>query len=144
MSGAPVPDNEPARLAQLLGLQVLDSAPDEVLDGLVRCTALVLGYPVAMISLVDAERQWVMASHGLQLSDIPREHAFCAHALCGPDLFEVPDARVDPRFADNPLVVGQPHVRAYAGMPVTVIPTEAKAPGEAKSAPGFGKIRCLE
>ena len=120
MMAAALPQNEPARLALLESLKVLDTAPDAVLYGLVRCTAQMLGYPLAMVSLVDVHRQWFMARHGVTVSETPREHAFCAHAILSTDLFEVPDTHADPRFADNPMVLGEPHVRSYAGMPLSI------------------------
>ncbi|WP_439535642.1 ATP-binding protein [Methyloversatilis sp.] len=111
---------EQRRLQLLDELAVLDTPPDPVLDGLVRCASSLLGYPIALVSLVDEHRQWFKARHGLAAAGTPREVAFCAHAILGNSLFEVPDATTDPRFAANPLVTGEPHVRAYAGMPLTV------------------------
>jgi PAS domain S-box-containing protein len=111
---------EQRRLQLLDELEVLDMPPDPVLDGLVRCASSLLGYPIALVSLVDEHRQWFKAGHGLASAGTPREVAFCAHAILGDGLFEVPDATADPRFAANPLVTGEPHVRAYAGMPLTV------------------------
>ena len=112
---------EERRRLQLLGeLGVLDAPPDPVLDGLVRCTSSLLGYPITLVSLVDERRQWFMARQGMAASETPREVAFCAHAILGDSLFEVPDTAADPRFATNPLVTGEPHIRAYAGMPLTV------------------------
>ena len=116
---APLPDNEPARLAALHALDVLDSAPEAEFDALVRAASLVCGVPISLISLIDAERQWFKANLGLPgLAETPRDIAFCAHAILGDGLFEVPDAAQDPRFADNPLVGGQPDIRFYAAAPV--------------------------
>lgn len=111
---------ESARLRRLAELQVLDGPADPVLDGLARCAAISLGFPIGLVSLIDARRQWIQAKHGIQLDETPREQAFCAHAIEGDALFEVPDAQADPRFADNPLVLGAPGIRAYAGVPVSV------------------------
>ena len=111
---------EQGRLQLLAELDVLDTAADPVLDGLVRCASRLLGYPIALVSLIDEHRQWFKARHGLPLGETPREFAFCTHAILGEGLFEVPDASADPRFAENPLVTGDPHIRAYAGMPLTV------------------------
>ena len=111
---------EERRLQLLDELAVLETSPDPVLDGLVRCASSLPGYPIALVSLVDGHRQWFKARHGLASAGTPREVAFCARAILGDGLFEVPDATADPRFAANPLVTGEPPVRAYAGMPLTV------------------------
>ena len=116
----PLPIDEAARLRTLRALGVLDSPPDAVLDGLVRSAARVLGCPIALLSLVDADRQRVKACFGIEAFETPREAAFCAHTICGDGPFEVPDAACDPRFASSPLVAGPPGVRFYAGMPLQV------------------------
>lgn len=116
---APTAD-EPARVEALRRLELLDAAADPVVDGLVACAARLTGCPIALVSLVDAERQYFLARHGLEARQTPREVSFCAHALHGASLFEVPDARRDPRFAGNPLVIGEPHIVFYAGLPLRV------------------------
>jgi signal transduction histidine kinase/CheY-like chemotaxis protein len=120
MTAAPRPAGEHERLRCLTGLEVLDTPPDPVLDGMVRCASHLLDYPIALVSLIDEHRQWFKARRGLAASETARELAFCAHAILGDGLFEVPDAQADPRFADNPLVTGDPCIRAYAGMPLAV------------------------
>ncbi|MDY0747345.1 EAL domain-containing protein [Paucibacter sp. R3-3] len=121
MSAAPLRSNETQSLEALRGLDVLDSGPEAEFQALVAVASAVCGVPVSLISLIDAERQWFKANVGLPgVTETPRESAFCAHAVLGDDLFEVPDATVDERFADNPLVTGQPDIRFYAGMPVLV------------------------
>lgn len=119
MQVAPLPPDEERRLRSLLGLEVLDTAPEAEFDAIVRAAAAVCGTPISLVSLVDADRQWFKAQVGLpEARETPRDVAFCAHAILGEGLFEIPDARLDLRFADNPLVVGFPNVRFYAGAPL--------------------------
>jgi diguanylate cyclase (GGDEF)-like protein/PAS domain S-box-containing protein len=119
MQTAAQPEHEPQRLAALHALQVLDSGPEAEFDALVRAASVVCGVPISLISLIDSERQWFKAGVGLPgVSETPRDVAFCAHAILGTDVFEVPDATQDVRFADNPLVASQPEIRFYAGAPV--------------------------
>ena len=120
MPAAAFPDNEHSRQALLEALSILDTAPEEDYGDIVRIAAQVCGVPTAMVSLVDARRQWFMARVGMQAQETPRETSFCAHAILEPDaLLEVTDARGDERFADNPLVT-QEGVCFYAGAPVLV------------------------
>lgn len=120
MPSALLPPDESRRLAILDALGVLDTPPDPVLDGIVRAAAQLTGCPFSVVSLVDADRQWFKARHGIEAQEGPRELAFCAHTILQPELLEVPDARLDARFADNPLVTGEPHVTFYAGVPLLV------------------------
>jgi hypothetical protein len=120
MTPAPKPPTEAERLKTLQGLNVLDTPPDPVLDGLVRSAALALGCPISLVSLVDADRQWFKASYGLAVAETARAPSFCGHAILGDTVFEVPDATLDARFVDNPLVLGDPNVRFYAGVPLDV------------------------
>ena len=120
MQSAPLTPEEALRLEILDSLGVLDTPADPVLDGIVRAAAQLTGCPVSLVSLVDARRQWFKARHGLAAEQTPRELAFCAHAILQTELFEVADARLDARFADNPLVTGEPQVIFYAGVPLTV------------------------
>ena len=116
---APHPEDEATRLAALLSLEVLDSGPEAEFDALVHAASLVCGTPISLISLIDTERQWFKANVGLPgVSETPRDVAFCSHAILGDGLFEVADASLDARFADNPLVAGQPDIRFYAGAPL--------------------------
>ena len=106
------------RVALLHKLGILDSEPETSFDGLTRAAALVTGCPISVVSLLDAERQWFKSHHGIGASETPIAMAFCAHAVCGPDLLEVHDALDDQRFNTNPLVTGEPHIRFYAGRPL--------------------------
>lgn len=116
---APLPHDEDARIQSLRYLRVLDTAPEPQFDVLVRAAALVCGVPVSLISLVDTDRQWFKANTGLpEATQTPRDLAFCAHAIHSDGLCEVPDASLDKRFADNPLVTGAPHICFYAGAPL--------------------------
>ena len=112
-------DDEVRSLEALRALHVLDSAPEAQFDALVQAASLVCGTPIALISLIDADRQWFKANVGLEgVTQTDRDVAFCSHAVLGESLFEVPDAALDPRFSDNPLVVGAPGIRFYAGVPL--------------------------
>jgi diguanylate cyclase (GGDEF)-like protein len=119
MMTAPIPLTEPDRLQALRALSVLDTDPEAEFDALVNAASAVCDMPVSLVSLVDADRQWFKANRGLEgATETPRDVAFCAHAILQDGILEVPDARLDARFADNPLVVGAPDIRFYAGAPV--------------------------
>ena len=112
-------DNEHSRLASLHALDVLDSAPEAQFNALVSAASLVTGTPISLLSLVDTERQWFKANIGLPgITEMSRDVAFCAHTILQDGVLEIPDTRHDPRFADNPLVTGEPQIRFYAGAPV--------------------------
>ena len=117
-SPAPAEDREVARLRELASFVVLDTPSEESFDELVALASRLCGTSAAMVSLVDADRQWVKARVGTELAGGPREQSFCLHALDGPQLLEVPDARLDPRCAAYPVVTGEPFVRLYAGAPL--------------------------
>lgn len=114
----PVPRNENDRLRTLRAYKILDTKPEERFDELTQLAALICDVPISLITLVDADRQWFKSRVGLALSETPRAHAFCTHAIMQPELFEVPDAALDERFAENVLVTGDPHIRFYAGAPL--------------------------
>ncbi len=113
-----IPANEDARLAALRATGVLDTPPEERFDALTRLAQQTFRVPIAMVSLVDADRQWFKSKVGVDANETPRDVAFCAHAINGAEVFVVQDAELDPRFAENPLVRGEPHVRFYAGYPL--------------------------
>ncbi|MDX5364459.1 MAG: GAF domain-containing protein [Pseudazoarcus pumilus] len=118
MPAAPLPSNESERLAALRALLILDTPPDQRLDRIVGFAAEEFDVPIALLSLVDADRQWFKARVGLDVCETTREHAFCAYALHASTPLAVPDALLDARFADNPLVTGAPGIRFYAGAPL--------------------------
>jgi PAS domain S-box-containing protein len=109
---------EAERLVALQRYQVVDTSEESAFDRIVRLAALLLDVPIALVSLVDADRQWFKARYGLDTRETPRAIAFCDHAIRGSDVLVVPDAELDPRFCDNPLVTGNMHVRFYAGAPL--------------------------
>jgi hypothetical protein len=116
---APVPPDEPRRLAALRRLHVLDTPPEERFDRLTRLAQRLFEVPIAFVSLVDADRQWFKSRQGIAAPQTSREMAFCAHAILQPEALVVPDAVEDPRFADNPLVTDDPRIRFYAGHPLS-------------------------
>lgn len=115
-----IPANEAARLAFLQSLEILDTVPEEPFERLVRLAKYTLDVPIALVSLVDADRQWFKARIGLGASETPRSISFCGHALKQRGVFYIPDTLADLRFADNPLVTGLPHIRFYAGAPLVM------------------------
>lgn len=118
-SPPPKPITEGWRLRRLVDLGVLDTPPDPALDEITRQAASLYGAPIALVSLVDARRQWFKSRHGLDAPETPRSVSFCGHAILQPgEPLVVLDSRLDARFAGNPLVTGAPHVIFYAGMPL--------------------------
>jgi len=115
---APVPDNEPARLKSLRALGLLDTEPEERFDRVTRLAAVLFDVPVATITLVDESRQWFKSRQGTALRETPRDASFCAHVIHHQKPMVVADTLKDSRFADNPLVLGGPRIRFYAGYPL--------------------------
>lgn len=119
MTPAPIPANEDARLKALRELLLLDTPPEERYDRLARFAAEQLDMPIALLSLVDGQRQWFKSRVGVDMTEGARDISFCGHAIMKNELFVVDDASSDARFADNPMVVGAPHIRFYAGAPLS-------------------------
>ncbi|MGB8337942.1 MAG: sensor domain-containing diguanylate cyclase [Burkholderiales bacterium] len=116
-----LPSDELARIETLRALNILDTPSEERFDRLTRLAKRMFGVPISLVSLVDTERQWFKSAQGLDAGETPREVSFCGHAILDDKIFLVPDAHIDPRFADNPLVVNDPSVRFYAGCPLKVL-----------------------
>jgi PAS domain S-box-containing protein len=115
---AALPDGETERLRALQEAEILDTPPEADFDALTRIAAAICGTPIALVSLLDSHRAWFKSRVGMPAPEMPRDVSPCAHAILEADLMEVRDARADPRFADNPLVVKDPSVRFYAGTPL--------------------------
>jgi EAL domain-containing protein (putative c-di-GMP-specific phosphodiesterase class I) len=118
MAGAPTPINEAQRQLQVAQLCRLDTTPDDVFEQIVAMTAEYFNAPIALISIIDEQRQWFTARVGLTAQQTPRRDSFCAYAILANEPFQVLDASQDVRFMDNPLVTGEPGIRFYAGMPL--------------------------
>ena len=115
---ASLPEDEETRLASLRQLRVLDTEPEERFDRITRLAVAVFDVPIALVSLVDRDRQWFKSCYGISAKETSREASFCAHVVYNREMMLVTDALMDPRFADNPLVVNEPRVRFYAGCPL--------------------------
>jgi diguanylate cyclase (GGDEF)-like protein len=114
-----IPKDEPIRLKTLRSLHILDTPSEERFDRLARMAKRLFRVPIALVSLIDENRQWFKSRIGLDACETPRDISFCGHAILGNGVLIIPDAAEDPRFADNPLVVGDPDIRFYAGCPLT-------------------------
>jgi two-component system cell cycle sensor histidine kinase/response regulator CckA len=115
---APTKNNEARRLKVLWQYDVLDTVPEEVFDDLTELAARICEAPIALISLIDEDRQWFKAKVGVTVNETSRDISFCAHAIKQTELFIIPDATQDLRFANNPLVTSDPKIRFYAGAPL--------------------------
>ena len=110
--------DEQERLEALRSYNIIDTDPEPVFNDLAQLAAYVCGTPMAVVSLLDDERQWLKARVGIDLREVPREQAFCQYALRANDVFEIPDTLADARYASNPMVTGAPHIRFYVGTPL--------------------------
>lgn len=119
MQSPAIPANETARVNALRELGVLDTPAEERFDAITRTVRALFGVPIALVSLVDVNRQWFKSRQGLDVPETPRDVSFCSHAILGDDVLVVENALADARFSDNPLVTGPPHVIFYAGMPLS-------------------------
>lgn len=115
---APLPSNEAARLNALYEYEILDTEPEQAFDDLTRLASHICGTPIALVNLVDSDRVWLKSKVGLDASEVPRDIAFCAHAIPQPNLFVIRDTQQDMRFSNNPLVTSGPQIRFYAGAPL--------------------------
>ncbi|HEY0615889.1 MAG TPA: ATP-binding protein [Candidatus Elarobacter sp.] len=122
---APIPPSEERRLAALREYELLDTPSEALFDAFTRLASELCDTPISLITLIDADRQWFKSAVGLGIRETPRELAFCAHTILDEGIFEVDDATADPRFADNPLVTGEPGIRFYAGVPLRAPDGEA-------------------
>jgi len=118
MISPPDPDDEAQRLSSLRRLLILNTPPEQRFDSLTEYAAYVFRVPIALVSLVDENRQWFKSRCGLGATETARDISFCGHAILQDDVFVIPDTFADSRFADNPLVTGEPFIRFYAGMPL--------------------------
>ena len=118
MKQAPIPPDEPQRLAALYALKILDTSPEERFDRITRLARHLFDVPIAAITFIDANREWRKSCQGPP-HQIPRAISFCAHAILDQATLVIADALLDERFADNPLVVGEPKIRFYSGHPLT-------------------------
>ncbi|MBI4407522.1 MAG: GAF domain-containing protein [Candidatus Kerfeldbacteria bacterium] len=116
MKSAAVPANEPERLEHVRALGILDTAPEERFDVITRAAMKEFAVPISTITIVEEKREWYKSCQGVDMTEAPREASFCAHAMLSDHVFIVEDTLKDDRFADNPMVVGKPYIRFYAGV----------------------------
>jgi len=132
-------DTETTRLAKLASFHIVDTPQEHDFDTITWLAQSLMGCPVALVSLVDADRQWFKSRQGMDITCTPRDQAFCAHAIHHDAIMVVEDATIDPRFADNPLVTGEAGVRFYAGVPL-----RPHAPGFGDDLPAIGTLCIID
>lgn len=115
---APIPENEADRVATLRSYDILDTLPEQSYEDITKLAAFLCETPISLVSLIDADRQWFKSERGLGARETPRSQSFCANTLVDAETLIVRDAQTDPRFKDNPLVLGDPNIRFYAGAPI--------------------------
>jgi GAF domain-containing protein len=120
MITAPISEDDEQRLAALHQLLILDTPPNERFDKIVAFAAYEFEAPIVLISLLDSDRQWFKSKLGISICETARDISFCSHTIMHLDIMVIPDAATDARFSDNPLVVGAPFKRFYAGAPLTL------------------------
>ena len=120
MKAPEYPKNEDIRMAALRSLDILDTEPEERFDRLTRIAKRLFKVPIALVSFVDINRQWFKSCQGLEVKEMPRDISFCGHAILGDDIFIISDTLLDDRFYDNPLVINEPRIRFYAGIPLVI------------------------
>ena len=116
----PIPKNEEARLQVVQSLGLLDTPPEERFDRYTRFARQLLGVPIAFVSIIGDDTQWFKSAQGFSARQSPRELSFCTHTIVEDEMMVVEDAFMDPRFTDNPVVTGPPHLRFYAGVKLYV------------------------
>jgi GAF domain-containing protein len=114
----PKPENEIERLQVLKDFAILDSLSEKEYDSITQLASFICGTPIALVSLVDEDRQWFKSKVGLNVSETARELSFCQYTILGDDVFEVQNATENKLFSENPLVTGNPNIRFYAGAPL--------------------------
>ncbi|WP_413693619.1 GAF domain-containing protein [Psychromonas sp. KJ10-2] len=120
MKNPDIPSNEKQRLAMLKSLEVLDTLAEERFDRITRLAKRLFDVPIALVTLIDENRQWFKSCIGLDINEWPRETSFCGHAILGDEILVIPAASKDLRFYDNPLVIDEPKVEFYAGCPLVI------------------------
>ncbi len=118
MGTQPIPVDDVERIIDLRALEILDTPADERFDRITRLAQRLFDVPIALVSLVDEDRQWFKSRVGLEATETPRELAFCGHAIMADETLQISDAQDDERFSENPLVTGEPNIRFYAGAPI--------------------------
>ncbi|KKP43584.1 MAG: Diguanylate cyclase with GAF sensor [Parcubacteria group bacterium GW2011_GWA2_33_14] len=118
MKKAPIPKNELKRIASLYALDLLDTPAEERFDRLTKTATKIFHVPISTLTLIDANREWFKSCQGLSKTEGDRAISFCGHALVENEILVIPDTKKDERFADNPMVTGEPFIRFYAGVPI--------------------------